>query len=408
MTAESPVKLADTGLRIQPFQTNGKPVVLVPYGSHQHAIRFLDDVRANDHGLGLFLGPPLSGKTSTIRQFTGQLPDEQALAVVDGADKDGTTLLREILGEFGYGPGFDTDNERLNMIAVFAMQQTRTTQAPLLIIENAHTLGPAALQLLCDLAELRVKAKSALRIVLSSRKSMLSVIDSTSMQPLSKRMTGKFLLRPLTQNETADYVHKKLVSGGCRNPQYLAPREVCDHMHSASGGWPGMIDRMAMLTIANADRLPLRVEHVPRQQANPHTMEKSRASAPYLILTHQRKTLRRIPLHKQQIVIGRNELCDVHISHDWISRRHASLIRKDGTAIVIDLKSRNGTFVNGQRVARQVLANDDVISLGDHRLKFIDPTVQRTAPRGDRWDDTAIDESIENFSNAHTRQRNAS
>ena len=408
MTAESPVKLADTGLRIQPFQTNGKPVVLVPYGSHQHAIRFLDDVRSNDHGLGLFLGPPLSGKTSTIRQFTGQLPDEQALAVVDGADKDATTLLREILGEFGYGPGFDTDNERLNMIAVFAMQQTRTAQAPLLIIENAHTLGPTILKLLCDLAELRVKGKSALRIVLSSRESMFSVIDSPAMQPLSKRVTGKFLLRPLTRNETTDYIYKKLVGGGCRNPQYLAPREVCDRMHSASGGWPGMIDRTAMMTIANAESMPLRVEHVPRQKADPHTMERSKTFVPYVILTHQRKTLTRIALRKQQIVIGRNELCDVHIDDEWISRRHAGLVRKDGTTIVVDLKSRNGTFVNGQRVARQILVNNDIISLGDHRLKFIDPTARRTAPRGAGCDDTTIDKSIGNFRNAHARQRSAS
>ena len=204
-----------------------------------------------------------------VRQFTGQIPDEQALAVVDGANKDVTILLREILGEFGYGTGFDTDNERLNMIAVFAMQQTKAALAPLLIVENAHTLGPNVLKLLCDLAELRVKGKSALRIVLSSRESMSSVIESPAMQPLSKRLTAKFVLQPLTRNETADYVYKKLISGGCSNPQYLAPRDVCDHMHSVSGGWPGMIDRMAMLTIANAERMPLRVDHVPRQTAAP-------------------------------------------------------------------------------------------------------------------------------------------
>ena len=407
MTAESPVKLADTGLRRQPFQTDGKPIVLVPYGSHQHAIRFLEDTRSSDHGLGLFLGPPLSGKTSTIRQFTGQLSDEQALAVVDGAGKDATILLREILGEFGYGPGFDTDNERLNMIAVFAMQQTRSAQAPLLIVENAHTLGPAALKLLCDLAELRVKGKSALRIVLSSRESMFSVIESPAMQPLSRRVTGKFLLRPLTQNETADYVHKKLIGGGCRNPQYLAPRDVCDHLHSSSGGWPGLIDRMAMLTIANAESMPLRIDHVPQPTADLHAMEMSEPSGPHLILTHQRKTLRHIPLRKDQIVIGRNEFCDVHIDSDWVSRHHAVLVRKDGATIVVDLKSHNGTFVNGQHVARKVLVNDDIISLGDHRLKFMDPTARRTAPQGAGWDDTTIDRSIGNFRSEHTRQRSA-
>ena len=394
------MKLSDTGLRIQPFQTHGKPLVVVPYDSQKAAIRFLARVRSDDHGLGLFLGPPLSGKTSVIEQYRKSLSDHHSVAVIDGAGKNPAILFQEILEQFGYDQGFSTTNERFSMIRVFAMQQTATSEAPLLIIENAQAMSPIVLELLCDLAELRVSGKSALRIVLASSKPLTPIIEAPAMQPISKRVTGRFLLQPLTQAETTYYVYKKLKSGGCTNPQYLVSREVCDRVHSASGGWPGMIDRVAMMTIANARSLPLRVEHVPGQPASVSETGERRALAPHLILTHRHRTLGKVALDGSRILIGRNEVCDLRIDGEWISRHHAVLFCKDRTTIIVDLDSKNGTLVNGKRVSRQVLINDDIIMLEDHRLKFVDPSARRrTTLEGAGWDDTTIVESVNDVRN---------
>lgn len=233
------MKLTDTGLRMQPFQTHGKPKVLVPCRSQEAAIRFLKDTRSNGHGLGLFLGPPLSGKTSVIWQFTQSVGDGYRVAVVDGADKDAAALLRQILGQFGFEGGFDTASERFAMIRVFAMQQTASGRAPLLIIENAHAMNPVVLEMLCEFAELRVNGKSALRIVLASHKPLSTILEAPTMEPVSMRVTGKFLLQPFTREETGTYVHRKLMHGGCKNPQYLVPHAVCDRMHQSSGAGPG-------------------------------------------------------------------------------------------------------------------------------------------------------------------------
>jgi pSer/pThr/pTyr-binding forkhead associated (FHA) protein len=66
----------------------------------------------------------------------------------------------------------------------------------------------------------------------------------------------------------------------------------------------------------------------------------------------------------------------------------------------VDLKSRNGTFVNGKRITHQVLINNDIISLGDHRIKFIDPAAtRRTTLRGAGWDETTITKSIKALRN---------
>lgn len=397
------MKLADTGLRIQPFQTHGKPLVLVPCRSQDAAIRFLHAARLNDRGFSLFHGPPLSGKSLVIQQFAESLPNDQAIAVVDGAAQDTASLIQEILTQFGYDHGFRTVNERFNMVRVFAMQQAASARAPLLIIENAHAMSPVVLESLCELAELNVAGKEALRIVLVSPRSLLPMIEAPAMESLSKRVTGKFLLQPLTRDETTDYVYKKLSAGGCKNPRYLMPQAVCDRLRLASGGWPGMIDRLAMLTMANAKRFPIRAEHVPTLEAT--RPEDVNAPSPQLILTHRHKTLDRIRFDKPQLLVGRNEFCDLRIEHDWISRQHAMLLRNGRATIVVDLKSRNGTMVNGRRVSKHVLINNDIISLGEHRLKFIDASAkQRTTLQGAGWDDTTITKSIEGFRNAITRQ----
>jgi tetratricopeptide (TPR) repeat protein len=64
-------------------------------------------------------------------------------------------------------------------------------------------------------------------------------------------------------------------------------------------------------------------------------------------------------------IIGRGNDCDVQLVDDGVSRRHAKLVRDlDGTSKIIDLKSTNGTFVNGRRVAVEVLREGDRIRIG--------------------------------------------
>lgn len=63
-------------------------------------------------------------------------------------------------------------------------------------------------------------------------------------------------------------------------------------------------------------------------------------------------------------VIGRSASCDYVVDRDTISREHATIWVEDGRAMVRDLRSRNGTFVNDQRVDVVELAHDDVLRFG--------------------------------------------
>ncbi len=366
-------------------------------------MRFLDEIRNNNRGLGLFHGPPLSGKTTIVQHFKSTLPRDHAVAIVDGACTDPDQLLKDILNQFGYDYGVKTAGERFNMIRVIASQQVAVEQAPVLVIENVHKMAPRVLEVLAELAEISVDESSAIRIILVSDKPILptAVAPSTHMQSIESRLTGKFLLKPMTRTETATYTHAKLKSGGCNKPKDVMPPDVCARLHSESGGWPGVVDQLAMSAIANAEQIPVRAEHVPAGQQKKQKPPNVINPPPQLILTCEHETLKKYSLNKPHYLIGRSAMCDIQISHGGISRQHAVIIRNDTSTVIVDLKSRNGVYVNRKRVERQVLINNDVIVLGDHRLKFVDPSVtSRPALRDAGWNATTLAESIRGFRKA--------
>jgi len=85
---------------------------------------------------------------------------------------------------------------------------------------------------------------------------------------------------------------------------------------------------------------------------------------------------RRFPLAEgQSWAIGRGDGCAVMLDSRSVSRLHALIQRKDaGDYSLVDLGSRNGSFVNGRRVSVPVaLSDDDRLVFGDQELHFSNP-----------------------------------
>jgi pSer/pThr/pTyr-binding forkhead associated (FHA) protein len=91
-------------------------------------------------------------------------------------------------------------------------------------------------------------------------------------------------------------------------------------------------------------------------------------SQPTLVLFDRTGT-RRFPLDRESMVIGR-EHADITIDDPAISRHHARVQRAKVGFELVDLDSRNGTFVADQRVERRALHDGDTIVLGETRLAF--------------------------------------
>jgi serine phosphatase RsbU (regulator of sigma subunit) len=96
----------------------------------------------------------------------------------------------------------------------------------------------------------------------------------------------------------------------------------------------------------------------------------------------------RFKVGKDRVTIGRSRDCDIFLPDQWLSRHHAEIRRRGESAFLADLRSKNGTLLNGERVAAErQLRHGDVISLGEHRLTFSEdeePPEETAAPEGTR------------------------
>lgn len=79
------------------------------------------------------------------------------------------------------------------------------------------------------------------------------------------------------------------------------------------------------------------------------------------------------PIKAEQTIVGRSDDADVSIPDVSVSRRHANFVRQDdGSFLVSDLGSGNGTHINGVRVTMDFARHGDEIALGDTVLQLID------------------------------------
>jgi pSer/pThr/pTyr-binding forkhead associated (FHA) protein len=74
-----------------------------------------------------------------------------------------------------------------------------------------------------------------------------------------------------------------------------------------------------------------------------------------------------VPLIRDEITIGRKEGNTIRLTERNVSRRHARIVRNNGSVVIEDLNSYNGVRVNGSRIqGRCQISMSDRIQIGDY------------------------------------------
>jgi pSer/pThr/pTyr-binding forkhead associated (FHA) protein len=80
---------------------------------------------------------------------------------------------------------------------------------------------------------------------------------------------------------------------------------------------------------------------------------------------------RTVPLSREWTRIGRSLAADVRFDDPTVSRRHALIVRQPDGVRVLDDRSLNGVFVNGERIDGRLLQDGDEIIVGRYRLSYL-------------------------------------
>ena len=81
-------------------------------------------------------------------------------------------------------------------------------------------------------------------------------------------------------------------------------------------------------------------------------------------------------LDKERFLIGRKPQNDIQLNDASVSKEHAAILIVGNDQILEDLGSTNGTLVNGSKVKRHILQNNDLIEIGRYQLKYVNQKAQ--------------------------------
>jgi DNA-binding winged helix-turn-helix (wHTH) protein len=102
-------------------------------------------------------------------------------------------------------------------------------------------------------------------------------------------------------------------------------------------------------------------------------MSDTKRSTPVLVVMDGPDANKSYPIEKDEVVLGREDHCDIVLRERQISREHIKLLHKDGHYFVQDLNSRNGTWVNGKKLegTQELYDNDEIHVALAIRLQFV-------------------------------------
>jgi pSer/pThr/pTyr-binding forkhead associated (FHA) protein len=100
-------------------------------------------------------------------------------------------------------------------------------------------------------------------------------------------------------------------------------------------------------------------------------------------------TQRVVALAREWTRIGRSLAADVRFDDATVSRRHALIVCQADGVRVLDDRSLNGVYVNGERVEWSALRDGDRVAVGRHTLWFLDTTVVEAGAVAEQADSAA-------------------
>ncbi|MGB9762399.1 MAG: FHA domain-containing protein [Minisyncoccia bacterium] len=76
------------------------------------------------------------------------------------------------------------------------------------------------------------------------------------------------------------------------------------------------------------------------------------------------------PINSKNFIIGRDKSCNIIVNDKYASRRHTQIISDSGILKIIDLNSKNGTYLNNNKISSAILKDGDLIRIGKTIFRF--------------------------------------
>jgi len=232
------------GLKDRPFSIAPDPRFLFMSPRHKEALAHLAYGIRHGAGFVLLTGEVGTGKTTICRQILRKLPENTRLAFILNPMLNAKELLATLCDELGidYEKAEYSLKDLTDNLTRFLLQCHQDNINVVLMIDEAQNLQPEVLEQIRLLTNLETDQKKLLQIILVGQPELQELLARKQLRQLAQRVTARYHLRPLNQQETSLYVQHRLRIGG--TTQALFSKQALKSAFRFSEGIPRLINNL--------------------------------------------------------------------------------------------------------------------------------------------------------------------
>ena len=232
------------GLSDAPFSIAVNPRYLFMSARHRDALAHLLYGVGSGGGFILLTGEVGTGKTTLNRCLLGQLPENTDIAIVLNPALSAVELLATVCDEFDIDYPREPESLKILTDALhqFLLSNHQKERRTVLMIDEAQHLGFEVLEQIRLLTNLETDEKKLLQIILTGQPELASMLARPELRQLNQRITARFDLTPLNEQETQIYVRHRLQIAGLSDGREVFSQAALREIYRLSGGVPRVIN----------------------------------------------------------------------------------------------------------------------------------------------------------------------
>jgi general secretion pathway protein A len=229
------------GLSEAPFSIAPDPRFLYMSEQHREALAHLLFGVTSNGGFVLLTGEVGTGKTTVLRCLLEQLPKQTEVAFILNPKYTVMGLLSAICDDLGidYSPSSEM-KDYVDALNEHLLENHRKNLQTVLIIDEAQNLSADVLETIRLLTNLETNTQKLLQVILVGQPELLAMLERSELRQLNQRITARYHLRALRQEELADYIAHRLSIAGAEGQ--LFPEATVKHLYRLTKGVPRLVN----------------------------------------------------------------------------------------------------------------------------------------------------------------------
>ncbi len=231
-------------LREYPFNITPDPRFLYFARHHKEAYDHLIYGIQSRKGFIELTGEVGSGKTTLCRAVLANLGNEVETALILNPTLTETQLLRAMLNDFGLEVRAKDRLAYIEKLNDFLLQKNHNGINVAVVIDEAQNLSPAVMEQVRLLSNLETDQHKLIQIVMCGQPELKKRLARPDLRQLRQRITIRYHLSPLSQEDTAMYIRHRLWIAGSNNTITFEPGAIRE-LHRYSKGSPRLINAVS-------------------------------------------------------------------------------------------------------------------------------------------------------------------